>query len=33
MEHGARLEWRVRSLTDEEGLEIDDFFMSLRAQG
>ncbi|MEV0253787.1 hypothetical protein AB0H82_05840 [Streptomyces sp. NPDC050732] len=32
MEHGARLAWRVPSLTDEEVLEIDDFFMFLRAR-
>lgn len=32
MEHGARLAWRAPSLTDEEVLEIDDFFMDLRAR-
>ncbi|MCL7381281.1 hypothetical protein [Streptomyces sp. 35G-GA-8] len=33
MEHGARVKWIVPPLTDEEVMEIDDFFMSLRAQG
>ncbi|MFJ8189415.1 hypothetical protein ACIQ8D_06435 [Streptomyces sp. NPDC096094] len=33
MEHGARTDWHAPSLTDEEIMDIDDFFMSLRAQG
>ncbi|MEU9350721.1 hypothetical protein AB0D65_06800 [Streptomyces griseoloalbus] len=33
MDHGATMEWRAPSLTEEEIMEIDDFFMSLRAQG
>ncbi|WP_121749963.1 hypothetical protein [Streptomyces sp. E2N166] len=33
MEHGARTDWHAPSLTDEEIMDIDDFFMSLRTQG
>ncbi|KOT40613.1 hypothetical protein ADK41_12110 [Streptomyces caelestis] len=33
MEHGGRTDWHAPSLTDEEIMDIDDFFMSLRTQG
>ncbi|MVO86253.1 hypothetical protein GPA10_16175 [Streptomyces sp. p1417] len=33
MAHGGWAGWSVPSLIDEEIMEVDDFFMSLRAQG